>query len=63
MRLPGKHYDDDEIGDDVDDHENRHHKAIERDDNDERTKPIGGIHHVTAVSMGTPEMINEQHNL
>ena len=57
MNSPGKHYNDDEVGDDVDDHEKRHHKAIERDDNAERTKPGGGIYHVTNVCVGTPEML------
>ena len=56
MCLPGKHYNDDEVGEDVDDHEKRHHKAIERDDNDERTKPGGGINHVTAVCVGAPKI-------
>ena len=49
--LPGKHNDDDGVGDECDEHEDRHDEAIDGLDKVERTKPGAGIDNVATSEL------------
>ena len=49
--LPGKHNDDDGVGDECDAHEDRHDEAIDGLDKVERTKPGAGIDNVATSEL------------
>ena len=57
ISQPYQNYDDDAVDNDIDDHEEGHDETIQWDDYIEGSNPGGGINHITAVCVGTPETI------